>query len=30
MLSPGTTLYDELHSGEYTLPDERELLMELR
>jgi radical SAM superfamily enzyme YgiQ (UPF0313 family) len=30
MVIPGTALHDELQSGEFTIPDERELLMELR
>ena len=30
MLIPGTPLYEDLRRGEFQLPDERELLMELR
>jgi len=30
MLYPGTQLYDEFRRGEFILPDERELLLELR
>jgi radical SAM superfamily enzyme YgiQ (UPF0313 family) len=30
MLVPGTTLYEEYHKGEFQVPDEQSLLLELR